>query len=122
MLDILTEQLPPDVLRELQQLYREEALNRAAVSQERMADIGRFNQDASHFVDGVGAPTVRFDADHFHMRRILEGADPNDPDFRIWLARRDESDYARVKASSHRIQVGYTGIRSDNPRFRKSYG
>jgi hypothetical protein len=122
MLEALTEQLPPEVLRELQELYREEALQRAVGFDHRSADIARLNAQSCHWLDGVGAPSVRFDADHFHMRRILEGADPNDPEFRQWLAKRDESAYARVKSSSPKIQVGYTGIRSDCPRFHKSYG
>lgn len=122
MLEILTEQVPPEVLRELQELYREEALQRAVASQERMAEIGRFNQDAVYSVDGVGAPTVRFDADHFHMRRVMEGADANDPEFRSWLAKRDEAAYARVNAKGSKLQVGYTGITATRPRFQKSYG
>jgi hypothetical protein len=122
MLDQLTEQIPPEVLKELQEIYREEALVRAVAFDERCADIARFNDGFAHAVDGVGAPTVRFDADHFHMRRVMEGADPNDPEFRKWLAKRDESAYARVKSKGCKIQVGYTGIRSDRPRFHKSYG
>lgn len=122
MLDVLTEQLPPEVLRELQEIYREEAIQRACAFEEREASIARFNEQAAFAMDGVGAPIVRFDADHFHMRRVIEGADPNDPEFRQWLAKRDESAYARVKARGSKIMVGYTGICSDRPRFHKSYG
>ena len=122
MLDALTEQLPPEVLRELQELYRQEALERAVAFDSRSARIAQLNSQACHWLDGVGAPSVRFDADHFHMRRIMEGADPNDPEFRQWLAKREESEYARVRSSSPKIQVGYTGIPTDRARFHKSYG
>jgi hypothetical protein len=122
MLDVLTEQLPPEVMHELQEIYREEAIARACAFEDREADIARLNEQSAFAMDGVGAPIVRFDADHFHMRRVMEGADPNDPEFRKWLAKRDESAYARVKSKGCKIQVGYTGIRSDSPRFHKSYG
>lgn len=106
------------------EIFQDMALREALQSERNMAAIGAANRDQSWSLNGMGEVRTRFDAGHFFQSAALQGANPNDPGFKPWLAKREDGDYARVKCTGTRIQSGFTaGADFDYraPKFSKSY-
>lgn len=121
-IEALTEDLTAAEVQEVFQLYREEALREAAQADARLAHIGRLNRAGTRSLDGLGAVTSRFDAHHFYQALALQGANARDPDFRPWLLKREESDYARVRCGGTKVMVAGGSVTDGcSKRFSKTY-
>jgi hypothetical protein len=119
MFDVLTEKLSSEELREMHELLNEELIQAAAAAERRMVAIGQLNARGGVALDGLGAITDRLDPFHYWAQVGMQKADPRDPDFKPWLLKREESDYARVRFGGTRLQVGWTP--PNEKRFHKTY-
>ena len=120
MFEALTETLTPQEVRDITEIFRQEALQDALQAEQEMALIGAANAQAHRSIEGLGQMTARFHPMHYWTSLVTNGASHLDPEFKTWLAKRPESDYAHVRSNGTKIQVGYTGER--RVRFHKRYG
>jgi hypothetical protein len=119
-----TDGLDSETVELVQQYLQEMAVEEAMATDERMAAIGRFNQDGARSLNGVGEVASRFDLGHFFIQSTLQGANPRDPDFKPWLAKQAGSEYARVKCAGTKALVGFRGdydLPPRDPKFHKVY-
>jgi len=120
----LNGQLDQETLGHVMRILNEQAVLAAAAAEQRQAAVGRLNRQDTYALNGVGATRYRFDSDHFFMTAALQGASPRDPDFKPWMANREDGDYAKVRCRGTRIQSGFTGLAECDyrqPLFHKSY-
>ena len=96
MFEALLEDLTAEEVTEVQQIFRQEALHEALAADRRIEALGRMNREGHRTLDGMGQLTSRFELTHLFAAAAKQGANLRDPEFRDWLLKRDESDYARV--------------------------
>ena len=114
----------PEVIALVKDILQREAIAEAVATEARMAEIGAFNRGDCYAVPGIGETRYRFDAGHFFMTAALHGVNPSDPEFKPWLAKREQGEYARVKSKGTKITSGFTGASDFEyraPKFHKSY-
>jgi hypothetical protein len=121
-LEALTEDLTAEELREMHELLQAEAMQQALKAERRMLAIGRLNRDGAQALNGVGELTHRMDPFHYWAQVGLQRANPLDPEFKPWLLKRPESEYARVDPRPHRVTLCIGSVTDGAAkRFSKSY-
>ena len=98
------EGLDPATRRELLELLRMQACERAQAAESERARIGRLNQNTARSVDGLGEVTMRLHPFDRFYHQVMDGVDPQDPEGQEWLRRKH--DYARVESRGTKIMVG----------------
>ena len=103
--EMLLQAIPPELLAQVHELYRQEAAMDGAACEVERAEIGRINHDTSVVHEGVGALTTRLHATDYWAQQVIHRA-PNDPDLWRWFKKTPEGQYARVaQAKPARIVV-----------------
>lgn len=118
-LKALTEDLTAQEVAEVREIFRQEALHEAVAADRRIEALGRLNREGHRTLDGMGQLKSRFEITHLFAAATKQGADLRDPEFRDWLLKRDESDYARVTHAKPAIIVA-PGSFTDGCRKRFS--
>lgn len=121
-LEALTENLSAEELREMHELLAEEAMTQALDAERRMLAIGRMNQDGGTPLPGLGEITHRMDPFHYWAQVGMQRANPLDPEFKPWLLKRPESEYARVNQRPAKLTLAVGSVTDGAAkRFHKSY-
>lgn len=121
-LDVLTEDLTAEELREMHELLNAEALAHALEAERRMLAIGRMNREGAQPLNGVGELTHRMDPFHYWAQVGLQRANPLDPEFKPWLLKRPESEYAKVDQRPAKLTLAVGSVTDGcAKRFSKAY-
>lgn len=121
-LEAITEDLTAEELREMNELLQAEAMAQALAAERRMLAIGRANHAGASSLDGLGEVTHRMDPFHWWAQVGMQRANPMDPEFKQWLLRRPESDYARVRHNPSRLTLAVGSVTDgSSKRFSKTY-
>lgn len=85
-------------MRDVAELYRQEAAADALQCEMERAELGRLNEASpSGLVTGVGQVVRRLHATDYWAQQVIHRA-PNDPDLWKWFLKTPEGAYARVRA------------------------
>jgi len=106
-----------DVVRDVIEAFAEDDRAEQAKAGHARNVAGYFNQNVPHTWSDIGVPTMRLTVDDFWRQQVAHNA-VGDPDLWHWFLRRPEGEYARVKSSSPRIVVGFTGGKRETIRFK----
>jgi hypothetical protein len=123
----LADEVDPEVFKWTLHYLKESAMQRAALADRQMAILGAMNHGDNRSVEGVGQVQTRFHPDHLNIARVLQGANPLDPEFQPWLAKTEGGEYARVRSKGTRPQWGYDGRKAvedewmGQKKFTKTY-
>lgn len=121
-LEALTEDLTAEELKEMHELLQAEALTQALDAERRMLAIGQLNRNGATALAGVGELTHRMDPFHYWAQVGLQRANPLDPEFKPWLLKRHESEYARVDQRPAKLTLAVGSVTDGcTKRFSKSY-
>ena len=121
-LEALTEDLTAEELREMNELLQQEAMAQALAAERRMLAIGQMNRSGAVALSGIGELTHRIDPFHYWAQVGIQRANPMDPEFKPWLLKRPESEYARVTQTPARLTLAVGSVTDGAPkRFHKSY-
>ena len=121
-LEALTEDLTAEELKEMHALLQAEALTQALDAERRMLAIGQLNRSGATALNGVGELTHRMDPFHYWAQVGLQRANPLDPEFKPWLLKRPESEYARVDQRPAKLTLAVGSVTDGcTKRFSKSY-
>lgn len=121
-LDVLTEDLTAEELREMHELLNAEALAHALEAERRMLTIGKLNRSGATALNGVGELTHRMDPFHYWAQVGLQRANPLDPEFKPWLLKRPESEYAKVDQRPAKLTLAVGSVTDGcTKRFSKAY-
>jgi hypothetical protein len=95
---VLLDSIPPDLMRDVAELYRQEAAADALQCEMERAELGRLNEASpSGLVTGVGQVVRRVHATDYWAQQVIHRA-PNDPDLWKWFLKTPEGAYARVRS------------------------
>lgn len=95
---VLLEAIPPDLMRDVAELYRQEAAAEALQCEMERSELGRINElMPSNLTSGLGQVTHRLHATDYWAQQVIHRA-PNDPDLWKWFLKTPEGTYARVRA------------------------
>lgn len=97
---VLLDAIPPDLMRDVAELYRQEAAAEALQCEAERAELGRINAATpSGLVSGMGQVVHRLHATDYWAQQMIHKA-PNDPDLWKWFLKTPEGSYARVQAET----------------------
>lgn len=92
----LFDSLEPELLRDVMELYRQEALEEALACESDRADLGNFSREhPARRRDGLGILTHRLHLTDYWAQQIVHRA-PNDSGLWKWFLKTPEGAYARV--------------------------
>lgn len=110
-IDVLLKAIPPELMSQVAELYKQEAAEEALACEQERAEIGRINQEFTPPVrDGFGAMQHRLHATDYWAQQVIHRA-PNDPELWKWFTKTPEGAYARVinPAPSRIVVPGWRG-------------
>lgn len=88
--------VPPELMAQVAELYKQEAAEDALACEQERAEIGRVNREFAPPVrDGFGAMSLRVHSTDYWAQQVIHRA-PNDPDLWKWFIKTPEGEYARV--------------------------